>query len=129
MTDLTASSAQLEGWILAPAKPDESMLEAFHVAVNAWMDEKGEDEDVYLAMLGAISITDPLVKAFSDRIIALQEQNKILREALQPFASEADEWKEFDDTEPLVEGFAEVDSSVTVGDLRRAKAAVTHAGL
>jgi len=45
--------------------------------------------------------------------------------ALEPVAKEADEWKEFSDSELLVEPFPRVDSNLTVGDLRNARATLS----
>jgi hypothetical protein len=36
-----------------PLEPTEAMLEAFHKAMLDWLNEKGEDGDVYKAMLSA----------------------------------------------------------------------------
>jgi hypothetical protein len=49
-----------------------------------------------------------------------------LKEALEPFAKEADEWPGYDDIEPLVEGWNGGPSSqLKVFHLRRARAALT----
>lgn len=48
-----------------------------------------------------------------------------LREALQPFAKEAGAWEDSAEQEQLVEPFPGYDGLVTVGDCRRARAALS----
>lgn len=38
---------------IAPLEPTAEMLSAFHSAIRDWMDEIGEDADVYKAMIKA----------------------------------------------------------------------------
>ena len=65
--------------------------------------------------------------ARADRIDALEAENARLRGAIQPFADEAEHWESYSADEQLVEGFPTYDGSITVGDLRNARAAVTPA--
>lgn len=47
-------SAKVEAdWQLAPIEPTQEMNDAFHRAITVWLDEIGEDADVYKAMLKA----------------------------------------------------------------------------
>lgn len=60
---------------------------------------------------------------------AMAADNNRLREALKPFADEAEHWESWADDNPLVEGFRKDDGSyydgnITVGDLRNARAAL-----
>jgi hypothetical protein len=57
---------------------------------------------------------------------ALKAKNKKLREALAPFSEEASWWfvKNYDASEPVVEGFADYNGVMTCGDLFRARAAL-----
>jgi hypothetical protein len=48
------------------------------------------------------------------------------REALRPFADEAEAWAAWSDDEPLVEGFPEYYGNVTVGNLRFARATLAR---
>lgn len=50
-----------------------------------------------------------------------------LRAALEPFAKEAPKWDIYEDGEQLVESFPQVDTKITVGDLRRALSALAPA--
>ena len=65
----------------------------------------------------------PYVRA--DLFDALKAENEWLRDALRPFAKEADAWLTYHDNEPLVEGFRDYYGEITVGDLRRAATALT----
>jgi hypothetical protein len=60
----------------------------------------------------------------ADRIEALTAEQDRLREALKPFADEAEHWEFFEADEPLVEAFPKYDGNITVGDLRNALAAL-----
>lgn len=58
---------------------------------------------------------------------ALAAENNRLREALKPFADEAEHWESWVANEFLVEWFPEYDGNqnpITVGDLRNARAAL-----
>lgn len=48
-----AAAAIPEGWKLVPLEPTIEMILAFNKAVNAWLEEVGDDADVYKAMLAA----------------------------------------------------------------------------
>ena len=41
------------GYALVPVEPTEGMLKAFHTSIKLWLNEEGEDKDVYQAMLAA----------------------------------------------------------------------------
>jgi hypothetical protein len=52
----------------------------------------------------------------------MEQLQKLLLDALRPFAEEADKWDEYHPAELLIEPFPDgPDSNITVGDLRRAK--------
>lgn len=42
-----------KGWQLVPQEPTTEMLSCFHAQMAEWLAEKGEDKDVYQAMLAA----------------------------------------------------------------------------
>ena len=50
---IAAPAGVPEGWRLVPIEPTEQMICAFHNSVNIWMNEVGDDQDVYKAMLSA----------------------------------------------------------------------------
>ena len=64
---------------------------------------------------------------FSQGIRRLTAENNRLRDALKPFADEAEYWETWVADESLVEWFPEYDGNenpITVGDLRNARAAL-----
>lgn len=68
------------------------------------------------------------VGALEKRIAALEAENATLREALKPFAKEAEAWVSrteggaYNDTDKIVEPFPGYEGELNVGDLRRAAA-------
>lgn len=67
----------------------------------------------------------PLAEAEST-IRSLKERLAEAEKVLEPFANEADQWEGYDDGECLVEGWENgPSSSITVGDLRHARAFLT----
>ncbi len=56
----------------------------------------------------------------ADRLSSVLRENERLREALEPFAAEADLWVEMGDTRPI-----RTDTNLTVVDLRRALEALS----
>ena len=102
------------GWMEAEAKVSE--LEAERDALKAELHE---------ARMQAIVDFGKLQKACEERD-ALKATNKKLRGALTPFSEEASWWfeKNYDASEPVVEGFADYNGVMTCGDLFRARAAL-----
>lgn len=67
---------------------------------------------------------DTIHRADATEIGHLRAEIERLLTALQPFADEAMCWMDHDDSEHLVENFPGYEGHVTVGDCRRARAAL-----
>jgi hypothetical protein len=75
-------------------------------------------------VLGMFAVIEQDFKRAAARITELEAENARLREALQPFASAADDTSgEYDDQNPL-----DYYDGLTLGDLRRARAALAGQG-
>ena len=79
------------------------------------------------AMLAAEAERDEYKRnaAYSEHVVrAARAEIDRLREALKPFADEAEHWEFYVADELLVEGFPTYDGIISVGDLRNARAAL-----
>lgn len=57
--DAILAALDAAGALIAPKLPTHEMLDSFSDAIHNWLDEQGEDEDVYLAMLAASPFAKP----------------------------------------------------------------------
>ncbi|NNM75018.1 hypothetical protein [Enterovirga aerilata] len=118
---MSVSDTQAGGWVLVPREPTEAMIEAFRDGEFRHFDQG------YQAMLDAA----PTAPGLADELARLRAQKEKLVKALKPFADALDALT--DDLrlcpdEYCVEEALWQDEQPTIGDLRRARAALREAG-
>lgn len=98
----------------------EKIAAELRVAIRAFMAYRSSSDE----SKNALQLIDDLRSVKNLRLL-LDELYR-LREALKPFAREADEWSEYDDVEKLVEPWpGSPNSGLCVGDLRAAARALS----
>ena len=105
--------------------------------IIAKLEAEAFDAEEMARVWGGESQCAPPLRAAAARLSELERENAALREALKPFASQCDQWAyRLPDTQGFgliclsspADGDIVMDADITMGDLRRARAALAGSG-